>query len=132
MATYDNTFTKEERITSETLVNKLFEKGNKSVSVYPLYAVFMSTKGENVLVPASILISVPKKRFHHAVDRNRVKRQIREAYRLNKQPLINVLQEKGISMAIAFIFTDNKLYSSHNLSKRMQELLTKIAEAVAQ
>ena len=76
------TFKKEERIVSNLLIETLFEKGNsQSLSAYPLRAVYLRTEHRKGCAPVQLLISVPKKKFKHAVDRNRVKRQIREAYR---------------------------------------------------
>ena len=81
----NRTFTleKRERMNSKILIEKLFSGGSKSLSAFPLRIVYMLVEDEN-LPTASLLISVPKKRFKRAVKRNRVKRQIREAYRKNK------------------------------------------------
>ena len=78
----------------------------------------------------SILISVPKKRFKHAVKRNQVKRQVREAYRLNKHILIDSLkaQESPKKMALAFIWLDNKIHSTNEVEYKVKKLLHHIAE----
>jgi len=82
------TFRKQERIVSKQLIETLFGKGSsQSLAAYPLRAVYMQTEHQEGHAPVQILISVPKKRFKHAVDRNRVKRQVREAYRCHKQLL---------------------------------------------
>ena len=73
-----NTFKKAERLNSRTLIEKLFAGGNKSIPAFPVRVVFMPVDNET-LPTASILISVPKKRFKRAVKRNLVKRQVREA-----------------------------------------------------
>lgn len=81
-----NTLCKAERLHSKIVIEKMFAGGfSRSFSVFPLRAVYMSVEQQEV--PVSILISVPKKRFKRAVKRNRVKRQIREAYRKNKGPV---------------------------------------------
>ena len=71
----------------------MFEGGvSKSFSIFPIRVVYMPVEqGE---APASILISVSKRRFKRAVKRNRVKRQIREAYRKNKYLLVDELQRR--------------------------------------
>ena len=86
----------------------MFEGGHsKSFSIFPIRVVYMPVEqGE---VPATILISVSKRRFKRAVKRNRVKRQIREVYRKNKQPLLDGLQNKGQRLAIAFIYLSDEL-----------------------
>ena len=120
------TVTKKERICSKLIIDKLFEGGNQSMTVYPLRAVYMPVeKGE---VPVSILVSVPKRRFHHAVDRNRMKRQIREAYRLNKHILWNKLGDAPKSLAIAFICIADKPCSTANVMNSMKKILHRIEE----
>ena len=81
----------------------MFEGGvSKSFSIFPIRVVYMPVEqGE---APASILISVSKRRFKRAVKRNRVKRQIREAYRKNKSLLVDELQRREQRLAVAFIY----------------------------
>ena len=75
------TLCKAERLNSKILIEKMFAGGSKSFSIFPIRVVYMPVEqGE---APASILISVSKRRFKRAVKRNRVKRQVREAYRKN-------------------------------------------------
>lgn len=85
------TLSKVERLNSRILIERLFTGGSKSLPAFPLRIVYMPVEGEN-LPAATILISVPKKRFKRAVKRNRVKRQIREAYRKNKHILLDALK----------------------------------------
>ena len=76
------TLGKKERLNSKTLIERLFLGGSKSFPAFPLRVVYMSVEPvEEDMAAASILISVPKKRFKRAVKRNLVKRQVREAYR---------------------------------------------------
>jgi ribonuclease P protein component len=76
------------------------------------------------------LISVPKKRFHHAVDRNRVKRQMREAYRKNKQILLERLPEDR-QLALALVWISDQHADSAEIERRMVSLLQRIAEKTA-
>ena len=121
-------FSKAERICSKRTVDKLFAGGNTSMAVYPLRAVCMPV--EKGGVPVSILISVPKRRFHHAVDRNRMKRQVREAYRLNKSVLWQSLEDKSYSLAIAFICIADKPCTSANVARSVKKILNRIEEQV--
>ena len=86
---------------------------------------------EELEADASILISVSKRRFKRAVKRNRVKRQIREAYRVNKHELLNVLAEKQCRLAIAFIYLSDQLVESAVIEERVKTALARIAEKVA-
>lgn len=126
MVTERNTLSKSERLNKKLVIDRLFAGGSKSLLAFPLRVVFMpvASDGER----ASILISVPKKRFRRAVRRNRVKRQIREAYRKNKFTLLHVLEEKGVSMVLAFIWLDDKLYPSSVVEEKIKNLLIRITE----
>ena len=118
-------FPKQERIISKKLIEQLFENGHShSLTVFPLRAVYqvVDAKGN---CPVQILVSVSKRHFKHAVDRNRIKRQIREAYRLNKQQLP---LPQGQRLAIAFIWITDELMPSKRVTNSVITLLRKINE----
>ena len=85
----------------------LFEKGNAFI-VYPLRIVYVEQLPVSG-AEATVLVSVPKKKFKQAVKRNRIKRLIREAYRLNKQSLLQNLLEKEKGLLIGLLFVGNEL-----------------------
>ena len=124
------TLNKSERLCSKKLIERLFGGGNKSFPTFPIRVVYMYLEAEETSADISVLISVPKKRFKHAVKRNRVKRQIREAYRHHKHILIDALQasEQPKKMALAFIWLDNKLHQTEAVSYKVKKLLQHIAE----
>ena len=124
------TLDKSERLCSKKLNARLFGGGNKSFPAFPLRVVYMPLAPEENTADASILISVPKKRFKHAVKRNQVKRQVREAYRHNKHILLDALkaQETPTSMILAFIWLDNKIHSTEEVAYKVKKLLMHIAE----
>ena len=126
------TFNKNERLCSKKLIERLFAGGNKSFPTFPLRVVYMPLSSEENIADISILISVPKKRFKHAVKRNLVKRQIREAYRQNKYILLDVLKAKetNFKIILAFIWLDNKIYSTKLVENKVKKLLTHIAEDI--
>lgn len=124
-------FRKTERLCSKKTIEALFGGGHKSVSVYPIRAVFMPVPNEDTCLSpinnTQILISVSKRHFKHAVDRNRVKRQLREAYRLNKHLLLDTLPE-GEHLAIAFIWLSDELFKSDVIQAKVKKLLLRITE----
>ena len=124
------TLDKSERLCSKKLIERLFGGGNKSFPAFPLRVVYMPLAPEENTADASILISVPKKRFKHAVKRNQVKRQVREAYRHNKHILLDALkaQKTPTSMILAFIWLDNKIHSTEEVAYKVKKLLMHIAE----
>lgn len=124
-----HTFKKSERLCSRLLMERLFQGDNCSVSAYPIRAVFLPIE-QTVQQGVSVLISVPKKRFHDAVDRNRVKRQVREAYRKHKHNLINLMAEREQGLLIAFVYVSAQIESTAYIEKRMVRLLEKIGEAL--
>ena len=121
-------FRKEERIVSNLLIETLFEKGNsQSLTAYPLRAVYLRTEHREGCAPVQLLISVPKKKFKHAVDRNRVKRQIREAYRKNKSLLEGAVEE-GQMLLIAIIWLSDKHFATKEVEKKVVGLLKQMAK----
>ena len=122
------TFNKRERIVSKKLIEQLFSKGSSfSISAFPLRIVVMETAQVADNVPVQVLVSVSKRHFKHAVDRNRVKRQIREAYRHHKQILTDKVQQQQ-TLAIAFIWLADGLHESATVEKSVRILLGKAAE----
>lgn len=124
-----NTLHKVERLDKKKIIEKMFAGGSRSFSVFPLRVVYLPV--EELEADASILISVSKRRFKRAVKRNRVKRQIREAYRVNKHGLLSVLAEKKCRLAIAFIYLSDQLADSSVIEDRVKTVLARIAEKVA-
>jgi len=125
----NNGLCKAERLNSKSTIEELFSGNSKSFSAYPLRIVFMPLeKKENAL--ASIMISVPKKRFKRAVKRNKVKRQIREGYRKNKQELLNVLNEKEHGLAIAFIYLSNEILATNLIEDTIKQILVRLKEKI--
>ena len=120
-----NTFPLKEHLKSKKTIEKLYAEG-ASVTAFPLRAVFIEQSQEEQEPVAAILISVAKKRFRHAVDRNLIKRRIREAYRTSKHPFVESLESRGQKMAIAFIYIDNKHNSTAFIRKKMAKLLEEI------
>jgi ribonuclease P protein component len=79
-------------------------------------------------VTASIMVSVPKKRFKRAVKRNLLKRRIREAYRLNKMALTEVLNSKELQMHIAFNYVSDEVMDYEQIEKKMKVALQRLIE----
>ena len=122
------TFNKRERIVRKKLIEQLFSKGSSfSVSAFPLRIVVMETARVADDIPVQVLVSVSKRHFKHAVDRNRIKRQVREAYRHHKQILTEKVQQEQ-TLVIAFIWLSDELFKSATVEKSVTKLLGKVAE----
>ncbi|GHT42878.1 hypothetical protein FACS189437_10770 [Bacteroidia bacterium] len=120
-----HSFTKTERISIQKEIDLLFAEG-ASFPVYPLRIIYLEKKPVSG-VPVSILVSVPKKRFKRAVKRNRVKRWIRESYRLNKDALCESLAAADKGLLIAFVYVGKELYDFATMETAMKKALHKIA-----
>ena len=121
-------FRKRERLVSLRLIDELFGGGHsRSVAAFPLRAVFMQRPRGAHDEPLQMLISVPKKYFHHAVDRNRVKRQVREAWRLHKSLLAEALASDK-QLLIAFVWTSDTLLPTSAVAERVANLTRLITE----
>ena len=124
------TLSKEERICSKKLINELFTGNGRSMTAFPLRVVFMKRTIVDDQPRAAMLVSVPKRYFKHAVDRNRVKRQVREAFRRNKSNITQNLTDDHESVAMAFVWLTNEKYPSSEVENRMVRLLTRISECL--
>lgn len=117
-------FRKAERITSKLLIDRLFEGENTSAVVFPFRIVYARIpKGD---CPVYMFVSVPKKRFHNAVDRNRMKRLTREAYRRQKHVLWDFMMDKDYSIAIAFLCVAPQLCTYSRVCKGMERAMDKV------
>lgn len=123
-----NKLTKAERLKRKLVIESLFGGNGKSFPVFPLRVVFMTTEREMDTAAVRVLVSVSKRCFKRAVKRNRVKRQIREAYRKNKQLLYEALEGKTFGLVLAFIWLDKELHPSEEIEQKMKMLLHRVIE----
>ena len=118
-----------ERLRGKKTTDALFNgSGGRALTAFPLRMVYMNVARADGEPAAQMLVSVAKRRLRHAVDRNRVKRQVREAYRLNKDKLHISGTDKAL---IAFIYLDDKLHDSRYIAARVARLLQRLGERQA-
>lgn len=118
------TFKKGERLTNKKVFELLFNSG-ESFSLLPFRLVWVNTKSGSSF-PVQLGISVPKRSFAKAVDRNKLKRRIREAYRKNKSLIYEVVKQKDRTIALMIIYTAKDMLSYQEIEKKMVVSLQKM------
>ncbi len=118
-------FSKEERLCNLSQIDQLYKQGS-SFSFYPFRIVYRQSP-INQTYPAQIVITVPKRKFKRAVDRNKIKRLIREAYRKHKEDfLYPKLQASNTFLQIMIIYTGNEIITAKNLEKKLNLALNRL------
>ncbi len=120
-------FPKYERICKENDIQVLFDEG-QGFSVYPYRVIYLFRHDESRPVTCRLLVSVSKKRFHHAFKRNRVKRLMREAWRKNKAPLYEICQKDNISVDVALVYTATVIHSYEEVFTKTQKAVKEIVK----
>ncbi|MDR0606140.1 MAG: ribonuclease P protein component [Bacteroidales bacterium] len=116
-------FSKQERIYYRNDFQKLFSKG-EYFYLYPFKCIYLWK--EATAFSGKIAISVSKRKFKKAVDRNKIKRLIRESYRLKKHILYQEYANSKQSIDIFIIYTGTKIYSFRMIEEHFIELINKI------
>lgn len=120
-----NSFPKSERLSSKVAIDTLFETG-RSFHSTPLKICWLEIPESPS--PAQIVISVPKRSFKRAVDRNKIKRQIREAYRKNKNVFYETLENKKVHLM--FIFTSKTILEYAEIEEKIILALKRLSKNI--
>ncbi|MBC7913793.1 MAG: ribonuclease P protein component [Pyrinomonadaceae bacterium] len=124
------TFTKEERLCSKRLLEKLFHNGS-SFLVYPFRIVSLPQELLSTS-PAQVVIAVSKRKFKRAVDRNLIKRRIREVYRLNKQEILySFLRDRNLNLLISIHYIGKDIAEYAFMEKKLKQALGKLINSYA-
>ena len=118
---------KYERICKENDIQRLFNQG-VGFSAYPYRIVYLFHRDEDHPVTCRLLVSVSKKRFHHAFKRNRVKRLMREAWRKNKAELYEICQKDNISVDVALVYTATVIHSYGEMFRKTKKAIHELVK----
>ncbi|MCB2219965.1 MAG: ribonuclease P protein component [Bacteroidetes bacterium] len=117
-------FKKDERLSSEKIIERLFADGNR-FTVFPIGVVWLFASLDSSS-PVQVLISVSRRKFKRAVDRNLLKRRMREAYRRNKQPFIESLAKGGRQCALGLIYNGSELADFNEIEEKIILVLQRL------
>lgn len=119
-----HSFPASQKLKSRKVISKLFESG-KQVKAYPIRAVYSISEFDSNYHTAHVQmgISVPKRLFRSAVDRNRIKRQMKEAYRMYHTELSDLAEKQNIYLAMMVIYIDRKEPDFNHLIKKVKNLV---------
>jgi ribonuclease P protein component len=139
------TWKKEEKLKSRKRIERVFKEG-KSFSLFPFRVFYLKAPmpgesrtaaaderpmpGQTPQAPLQAGFGASSRNFKRAVDRNRIKRLSREAYRLQKQPLLDRLKHKGISLAVFFIYTGKELPDYRTVTEKIAIALQKLIHQI--
>lgn len=116
-------FGRKEKLKSRKQIEELFLNG-KNFSVFPLRVTYQFLPSDETIVQVGV--TAGKKYFKKAVDRNRIKRLIREAYRLQKKDLVEALKQKGQKGFLFFMYTDKTIASFSTVKEAMNKALKRL------
>ena len=121
----DSTFKKEERLKSNLAVQDLLKQGH-SVSIFPLKIYWKIVEDHGQKFPSQVAIAVPRKKFRRAVDRNLMKRRIRESYRKNKNLLYDFLIKSDLKVVMVILFLTDEFIPYEQIESGLKTLLSKL------
>lgn len=121
----DASFTRGERLCGIKAVSELFS-GGRNINMPPLRVIYRLMPADEALMPVRLLISVPKRHFKRAVDRNLIRRRIKEAWRKNKMPLTEIVSGTGRRIELAVIWNDTLIRSYDETETSVKELIERL------
>lgn len=122
-------FRKSERLTNKKRFEQLFASG-KTLKAFPLKIVYHLGEPDTHFPPLQIAFSVPKRNFKSAVKRNKIKRKLREAYRLHKHKLSDTLLPSGKQLYGIIIYVDRNIRAYKDIEASFQYALRKLRKEI--
>lgn len=123
-ATYGNKLPKSQRLHGRKAMAFLFSSG-KSFFQYP-FKVITAVPAEPSEMYVRFMVTVSKRSFKNATDRNKIKRQVREAWRTQKQPLFEALKKENKNLDIALIFTPKNILPSSEIKNKIKRIIERL------
>ncbi len=122
-------FPKHQRLVSKKCIENLFSSGINHFS-FPLKSLYIISDCQTNEANMQAVFIVPKKKFKKAIMRNSIRRKMREAFRLNKNELIEICKSNGKQISIAFVFSSNEVKSFNLIQLATQNILKEISNKI--
>ena len=121
-------FPKKQKLCSETVIKEMFSNG-KSFTTSALRLVWKEDNNQDEVAVKSIIV-VPKKKIRLAVKRNIISRRMKEAYRLNKIELENMLKNKELQLSIAIIYKKGNILPYKTMEEEIKLILERLSKEI--
>ena len=123
-----NTFPKSEKLKKRKIIEELFKSG-KIISTDSIKLLWIINPNDGK-VPLQTGFSVSKRNFKRAVDRNRVKRLMRESFRLSKHNISSFLEQNNLQCAFVFIYTNKEILPYKTINEKINSILIRLQEVI--
>ena len=121
-----NTFRKRDRLKSSIEIEALYRE-NQSIVSYPLKCYYSFSNANDNKPAVRVAFAVPKKTFKHAVERNSLKRRMREAYRLNAKNIFeSFMNQKDKQLKLFFIYVGKEILDYVEIEKALKGVLNRL------
>ncbi|MCJ8208932.1 ribonuclease P protein component [Mucilaginibacter sp. RS28] len=125
------TFKKEERLRNKKLLDELFHKGS-SFLCYPFRVSYLVTALPPGDYPVQVVFPVARKRFKRAVQRNQIRRRIKEAYRLNKQQyLYQSLGQSEVTLVLSLSYVGKEILPYQTIEKKLLKVFLQLTDMIS-
>jgi len=120
-----NTLSSKERLKSKKAIEQLFKRGSR-LKGFPVGLSYFISAVEAKEAGVVIMVSVPKKKVKKAVHRNKIKRQLREAYRTQKQAIVTTAKRLNVCIHVAFVYQGDHSSNFTELSEKIKQHLSRL------
>lgn len=109
-------------------MDELFKRGS-SIALMPVRLIWLKTILPVTVVPVQVVFTVSKRNFPRAIDRNKIKRMLRESYRQHKHELYKFLKKKEVSLAVGIVYTGKNMLPYKEVEEKIIVVLNRLTQS---